>query len=109
MFNFNSLLIFSEDPLKLADFYQKVLGQEPGWSEGDYRGFMVGSGMLMVGPHDKVHGKNQNPERMMFNLETKEVEKEFERLKNLTKGLKLDHVKTLTSVRDGKPDFKKES
>jgi predicted enzyme related to lactoylglutathione lyase len=83
MFNFNSLLLFSEKPDELAEFYKKVLISDPAWEGGGYSGFMIGKGMLMIGPHDKVKGKNKTPERMIFNFETPDVEKEFKRLKKL--------------------------
>jgi predicted enzyme related to lactoylglutathione lyase len=81
MLNFNSILVFSEDPGVLGDFYKKVFGKEPEWNEGGYFGFQVGGGFVTIGPHDKVHGKNANPERIMFNLETEDVKGEFERIK----------------------------
>ncbi|OGG16728.1 hypothetical protein A3D77_04800 [Candidatus Gottesmanbacteria bacterium RIFCSPHIGHO2_02_FULL_39_11] len=40
-------------------------------------------GYVTIGPHDKVKGKSVHPERLQFNFETKEVEKEFERIKTL--------------------------
>jgi predicted enzyme related to lactoylglutathione lyase len=83
MLNFNSLLVFSEDPKVLVDFYKKVFQSEPGWTGGDFSGFQVGSGYLVIGPHDKVHGKSTTPERIMFNFETKDVKAEFERIKKL--------------------------
>ncbi len=83
MLNFNSILIFSEDPKKLGDFYQEVFQGKPVWEEGGYRGFKVGACSVMIGPHDKVHGKSTNPERTIINFETKDVEKEFERIKKL--------------------------
>ncbi|HXS14508.1 MAG TPA: VOC family protein [Candidatus Saccharimonadales bacterium] len=83
MLSFNSLLIFSENPKKLSAFYEKVLESQPGMIEGDYTGFQVGSAYLMIGPHDKVHGKSTNPERLIFNFETPDVENEFERMKNI--------------------------
>src|SRR5438874_2156197 len=83
MLSLNSLLLFSENPAKLAEFYKKVLQKDPEWEDHGYSGFGVGKGMLMIGPHDKVHGKNKNPERLIFNFETKDVEEEFERLKKL--------------------------
>lgn len=83
MLNFNSLLLFSEDPKKLADFYQKVFENEPVWSDGNYFSFQAGDGFLTIGPHDKVNGKSPNPERIMLNFETEDVEKEFERIKSL--------------------------
>jgi predicted enzyme related to lactoylglutathione lyase len=83
MLDFNSILVFSKDPKKLANFYKKVFQKDPDWSEGGYYGFMVGKGFITFGPHDKVRGKNANPERIMFNFETKDVKREFERIKKL--------------------------
>ena len=83
MFSLNSLLLFSEDPKSLATFYKKILKTDPVWEEGGYTGFMLGEGMLIIGPHDKVHGKNEHPERLIFNLTTKDVQKEFERIEKL--------------------------
>jgi predicted enzyme related to lactoylglutathione lyase len=83
MFKFNSMLLFSENPRELSEFYKKMFITDPLWEEGGYSGFVLGPGMLIIGPHDKVHGKNQHPERMIFNLETKDVEKEFKRMKKL--------------------------
>ena len=83
MLNLNNFLVFSENPSKLADFYKKVFGKEPEWDDHGYYGFSVGKTFLTFGPHDKVKGKNPNPERIMFNFETDNVKEEFERIKNL--------------------------
>ncbi len=83
MLDLNSILLFSEKSKELADFYKKVFQKDPDWSEGNFYGFTAGKGFLTIGPHDKVHGKNTNPERIMFNLETKDVKGEFERIKKL--------------------------
>ena len=81
--NLNSLLLFSEAPEKLVDFYRKVLALEPKWLEEEYTGFEVGACALVIGPHSKVHGQSKNPERIMFNFETSDVKGEFERMKGL--------------------------
>jgi len=83
MLDFNSILVFSEDPKRLAGFYEKIFQKNPDWTEGDYFGFMVGKGFLTIGPHDKIQGRNKHPERMMFNFETEDVKGEFERIKKL--------------------------
>ena len=83
MLNFNSILLFSENPTALSDFYKKIFEKEPDWDQDGYTGFQAGSGFVTIGPHDKVHGKNQNPERMMINLETEDVDGEFSRIKEL--------------------------
>ena len=76
----NSILIGSEDPGRLAEFYTKVFGK-PGMEDGGYTGWQVGNGWLSVGPHDQVRGKNTQPGRVIWNIETSDVEAEFERIK----------------------------
>lgn len=83
MLNFGSILVFSENPKRLADFYKKVLQKVPDWAESGYYGFKAGSGIITFGPHDKVHGRNTNPERVLFNFETHDVKGEFERIRKL--------------------------
>lgn len=81
MLKLNSILIGSDDPKKLAQFYGEVLQAKPGWEGGEFVGYQAGDSYLMVGPHDKVHGKSTNPERLLFNFETTNVTDEFERVK----------------------------
>lgn len=83
MLNFGSTMLFSEHPEVLNDFYKRVFQKDPEWSEGGYYGFLVGKLVFTVGPHDKVHGKNSNPERLLLNFETEEVEEEFKRIKGV--------------------------
>ena len=78
--NFNSILIGSEDPQRLSDFYTKLFGT-PTWNEGGYTGWLIGSGAVTVGPHDQVKGKNASPGRMIFNIESGDVKGDFERFK----------------------------
>lgn len=79
----NSILLFSEFPEKLVEFYKKVFEKDPAWSGGNFHGFDVGGGFLIIGPHDKVKGQNNKPERMMFNLEVNDVDGEFTRINRL--------------------------
>ena len=78
--NFNSILIGSEDPQRLADFYTKLFG-EPAWNQGGYIGWLIGSGAITVGPHDQVSGKNPNPGRIILNIESADVNGDFEHFK----------------------------
>ena len=78
--NFNSILIGSEDPRRLADYYARIFGK-PGWEDGGYTGWIIGSGVITVGPHDQVHGKNGQPGRLIWNIESADVRADFERLK----------------------------
>jgi predicted enzyme related to lactoylglutathione lyase len=81
--NFNSLLVSSENPKVLSEFYGKVLDKKPDMDDGGYLGFLVGSGFITIGPHDKVKGKNKNPEQIIINFETTDVKGEFKRIKDL--------------------------
>lgn len=83
MLNFNSILIFSEKPDKLAGFYRKVIAKKPDMSDGGWSGWLVGKAFISIGPHNKVHGKNDHPERLIFNFETKDVKEQFARIKKL--------------------------
>lgn len=83
MLNFNNILIFSENPSELGAFYEKVFQKEPEWKDQGYSGWQIGAAFITVGPHDKVVGKSQNPERIMINFETDDVKGEFDRIKEL--------------------------
>jgi predicted enzyme related to lactoylglutathione lyase len=78
--NFNSILIGSENPQRLVDFYTKLFG-EPAWNAGGYTGCLIGSGSVTVGPHDQVTGKNPQPGRLIWNIESPDVKADFERFK----------------------------
>jgi predicted enzyme related to lactoylglutathione lyase len=82
MLNLTTVMIYSEDPKPLTDFYTKVLG-EPAWESGGYVGWQAGNGMIMTGPHSKVKGRNEMPGRIIVNFETPDVKAEFDRIKGL--------------------------
>jgi predicted enzyme related to lactoylglutathione lyase len=78
--NLNGILIGSADPQRLADYYTKLFGA-PGWNDGGYTGWKIGTGFVTVGPHDEVAGSNVQPGRLIWNIESTDVKGEFERLK----------------------------
>jgi predicted enzyme related to lactoylglutathione lyase len=82
MLNLSTVMIGTEDVDRLKVFYNKVLG-DPGWDDGGYVGWQAGSGMLMIGPHSEVKGRNESPGRIIVNFETPQVKEEFERIKGL--------------------------
>jgi predicted enzyme related to lactoylglutathione lyase len=79
--NLNSILIGSEDPQRLVDYYTRLFG-EPTWSDGGYTGWAIGSGSVTIGAHDGVKGKSAHPGRIIWNIETPDVRGEFERFKS---------------------------
>jgi predicted enzyme related to lactoylglutathione lyase len=78
--NFNSILIGSADPQRLVDYYTKLFGA-PGYHDGGYSGWQIGSGFVTVGAHDQVTGQNAQPGRLIWNIETADVQGEFDRMK----------------------------
>lgn len=70
-------------PKVLADFYKKVFDKNPDMEEGGYSGWLVGNAFFTVGEHSEAKGKSKEPARVIFNLETNEVKKESERIKQI--------------------------
>lgn len=83
MLNFNSVFLSSENPKPLIEFYKKVFDKKPEMGEEDWAGFQVGASFFSIGPHDKVHGATKEPERVLFNFETTDVTREFDRVEAL--------------------------
>ena len=78
--NFNNILIGSADPQRLIEYYSKLFGK-PGMEEGGYAGWQIGTGFVAVGPHSEVSGKNSQPGRLIWNIESADVKGDFDRLK----------------------------
>jgi predicted enzyme related to lactoylglutathione lyase len=78
--DFNSILIGSENPEGLVEYYTKLLGA-PAFSDGGYTAWQIGSGWVTVGPHSEVKGKNAAPGRIIWNIESNDVKGDFERMK----------------------------
>jgi len=78
--NLNSILIGSEDPKRLVDYYTKLFGK-PGMQDESYSGWQIGNGFVSIGPHDQVHGKNTAPGRIIWNIESPDVPGDFAKLK----------------------------
>ena len=74
-------MIGTSKPKEMAEFYEKVFDKKPDMHEGNWSGWQVGSCFFSVGEHSEVKGKAKEPQRVILNLETKEVKKEFERIK----------------------------
>ena len=78
--NLNTVLIGSEDPKRLTQYYTKLFGK-PAMEDGSYAGWQIGNGWITVGPHDQVKGRNAQPGRLIWNIESSDVKADFERLK----------------------------
>ena len=78
--NFSNILIGSENPQALVDYYTRLFGK-PGMEEGGYAGWQIGTGFIAVGPHTEVTGKNPQPGRLLWNIESQDVAADFDRFK----------------------------
>lgn len=82
MLNLNSIMVGTMQPKVLADFYEKVFDKGADMvEEGSWYGWKVGNTFFSIGEHSEVNGKAKEPQRIIINLETKEVKEEFERIK----------------------------
>jgi predicted enzyme related to lactoylglutathione lyase len=77
--NFNNILIGSANPEILVEYYTKLFGK-PGFEEGGYAGWQIGSGFVSIGPHSEVSGKSAQPGRLIWNIETADVAGEFAKM-----------------------------
>jgi len=77
--NLNSVLIGSEQPERLKEYYSKLFGA-PVWDGSGYSSWELGSGWITVGPHDQVQGPNLHPGRIIWNIESADVRGDFDRL-----------------------------
>lgn len=69
---------------EMARFYEDVFEKKPDMVDETMAGWMVGGCFFGVGEHSEMGGKAKDPGRVMFNLETKEVKEDFERIKAIT-------------------------
>jgi predicted enzyme related to lactoylglutathione lyase len=76
--NLSSIMIGTEDPKSLVAYYTKLFGKPMG-AEGDYTWWQIGTGGFTVAKHDQIHGKNQHPGRVIWNIETDNVKGDFDR------------------------------
>lgn len=81
------ILIFTEDPHKLAKFYQDVLGLETITSLNliDDTGYLLKinpSQKLWIGYHSEIHGTAKEPFRHIYNLHVDSVTLWYEKIKD---------------------------
>ena len=83
----STILIWSEDYKKLADWYQHVfnlkINEELNHPDdtGVLFEFPDGGPWLWIGKHSQIHGKNKDHLRIMFNINVESVTKAYLHLK----------------------------
>ena len=83
-----SVTLFSQSAKNLAEFYKTKVGLKVkfeavmGDKGEEYYDMEVGKGVgFGIVDHSKVKGKSKEPERIIFNLDVDDIEKEVKRLK----------------------------
>ena len=80
--NLNNVMIGSERPEALGEFYSGVFDRPADMKEeGGWHSWQFGGAWLSIGPHSEVKGQAAEPQRVILNLETKGVQAEFDRIK----------------------------
>ena len=81
-----AVLIWSEDYLKLANWYKEKLELQEieilDHPNDTGIGLDIGGFYLWIGKHSEVSGKSKDPYRIMFNISVNSVSETFELLKN---------------------------
>lgn len=83
MLDFNSIMIGTMQPDKMAAFYEKVFGKPADMVDqaAGFWGWQTGKGFFSILKHSEMGGKTKDPGRVMLNFETAQVQQEFERMK----------------------------
>ena len=72
----------ASDDGRTADISSDADRRAPGYVRpGGFSGWQIGTGFVTVGPHDQVRGGNTEPGRLIWNIESSDVQGDFERLK----------------------------
>lgn len=82
MLNLNSVMISTMEPEAMAAFYTKVFDKPADMVDADngFHGWQAGAGFLGLLRHSEMGGKATNPGRVMFNLESADVQADYERI-----------------------------
>ncbi len=84
----DAILISSEDPKKLSDFYKEKVGldqkgeMEYGEDGSTAYEFDLKNLTLVILPHSEIKGQNPNPARIMVNIEVDDCEAECKKVKD---------------------------
>jgi predicted enzyme related to lactoylglutathione lyase len=79
---FSSVMIGSEHPETLGEFYTGVFNRPADMKEGGWYGWWFGGAAgVTIGGHSEVKGAAAEPQRVILNLSTSDVQGEFDRIK----------------------------
>ena len=83
MLNLSSVMIGTMQPEVMAEFYESVFEKSADMVEGSWHGWSLGTAFFSVGEHSEMDGKAKDAGRVMFNLESEDVQGDFDRIKDI--------------------------
>jgi len=79
--NLTSVMIGTTQPDVMGEFYAGVFDRPADMKEEGFSGWRFGQAFFSIVEHSEVKGQAAEPQRVIVNFETKEVQAEFERIK----------------------------
>ena len=76
-------MLGTSEPEVLAAFYERVLQRPADMEDNGWYGWQIGDCFLTIGEHSEVQGAASEPQRIMLNFESEDVESEYERIRDL--------------------------
>ena len=77
----NNVMIGSAQPEVMGEFYTQVFDRPSDMKDEGWYGWRVGASWLSIGQHSEVKDQAKEPQRVILNFETPQVQEEFERVK----------------------------
>ncbi len=75
------VMLFTDNVDRLAAFYRDVVGMKPRSSRPGRMSFGTDEVRININLHDQVHGAAKDPNRIILNLGTDDINADHERLK----------------------------
>ncbi len=79
----SNLMVGSARPQEVGEFYERILDRPADMKEDGWYGWDIGGTWFTVGEHSEVKDRAAEPQRLIVNFETKDVQAEFDRIRSL--------------------------
>jgi predicted enzyme related to lactoylglutathione lyase len=76
----SGIMLNSENPKELAEFYTKILGK-PDWEMNGMYGYGKSGNNIMIMGHSDVKGKNKDAARILLSFGVSDTKAEFDKVK----------------------------
>ena len=77
----SGIMLNSEDPKNLSNFYTKILGK-PDWEMNEMYGYGKSGNNILIMGHSEVKGTNKDAARIMLSFAVEDTKAEFDKIKS---------------------------